>query len=248
MELELTFERFKWADKERVGPRRDSVDRFMFCVDGAIDVRSDGLSWFLPPDRGFWLPAGTEYEVRIRGGAEGYAVTLNGRFYGYPEQLSVFTISPMLRKMVIDSAERGRTNRFVDQMIVKKLQMIPYEGVLLPLVTTRRLQPVVEMVLDDPLNEAGIDDWAYRLNFDPYRMMRLFSRETGYSYQEWRHSARLMIAAEVLSAGGTLESAACEIGYRTPEALESAFRHTFGVSPEEYMDARLPARDRGQGL
>lgn len=245
VELELKFSRFEWADREKVGPIRELVDRLMFCTNGSLDVRAESLSWFLPPERGLWLPAGLEYEIRVRGGAAGCAVTLNGRFYGYPDQIGLAALSPRLQGLMADAADGGIVNNLVRQMIAKTLQMVPYEGILLPLVASRRLQPIVETLLEDPLNEAGIDDWAYRLDFDPHRMMRLFSRETGLSYQEWRHSARLMIAAEVIAQGGTVESAAFEVGYRSPDALANVFRHTFGVSPEEYGDRSERRRSAG---
>ncbi|SIT48653.1 Uncharacterized HTH-type transcriptional regulator YeaM (fragment) [Paraburkholderia ribeironis] len=62
---------------------------------------------------------------------------------------------------------------------------------------------------------------------------RLFVKETGQTFGQWRQQLRLLVALEDLSAGVT--QVALEVGYNDVSSFISVFRAAFGDTPARYF-------------
>lgn len=60
---------------------------------------------------------------------------------------------------------------------------------------------------------------------------RIFQRETGMSYQQWRQQWRLMRAIELLATGRTISYSAFELGFASDSAFIAFFKAMTGVTP-----------------
>ena len=63
---------------------------------------------------------------------------------------------------------------------------------------------------------------------------RLFRRETGMSFAEWRQQACLAMALQRLVAGVSVTEIAFDLGYDTPASFSTMFRRVLGVPPSRY--------------
>ena len=64
---------------------------------------------------------------------------------------------------------------------------------------------------------------------------RLFRRETGLSFVNWRQQACLVAALPRLVAGETVTTIALDLGYDNPAAFTTMFKRVLGASPRTYL-------------
>ena len=89
---------------------------------------------------------------------------------------------------------------------------LPRDKRLAPLLTTpERLPPEVQ-VLEQQIGASG------------RTIGRIFQRETGMSYQQWRQQWRLMRAMELLATGRSISYCAFELGFASDSAFIAFFK------------------------
>ncbi|MCA6122748.1 AraC family transcriptional regulator [Bradyrhizobium sp. WSM 1704] len=86
--------------------------------------------------------------------------------------------------------------------------------------TTR---PMAAMEIDYPSGR--------RLKLTSKTMHRLFAKETGMTFGEWRQQAHLLFALERLARGERVVDVALDSGYASQSAFSAMFRRHFGVPP-----------------
>ncbi len=64
---------------------------------------------------------------------------------------------------------------------------------------------------------------------------RLFQRETGMSYQQWRQQWRLMKAVELLASGQRITDVAQALEFASDSAFIYFFRSQTGKTPGQYI-------------
>jgi len=78
-----------------------------------------------------------------------------------------------------------------------------------------------------------LQQWARELGCSEKTLMRLFQRETGLSFRNWRQRMRLLSSLALLEAGESVTDAALGCGYDSTSAYIAAFKQMFGSTPGE---------------
>jgi transcriptional regulator GlxA family with amidase domain len=78
--------------------------------------------------------------------------------------------------------------------------------------------------------------WADDLGASARTIDRVFIRETGLSFGQWRLQARLNAAFVLLMTNGNIARIATEVGFASSSAFGVAFRRTFGLTPGQARD------------
>lgn len=78
-------------------------------------------------------------------------------------------------------------------------------------------------------------DWALRLSIDAKTIQRMFVKETGLTFGQWRQQLRLLRALELLASGEKVIDVALALGYESPSAFASMFRKHFGQTPSAFF-------------
>lgn len=86
-----------------------------------------------------------------------------------------------------------------------------------------------------PDNNATVADWALQLGVDEKTIQRLFRKETGMTFGQWRQQARLMQALERIAQGERIIDVAGALGYDSPSAFASMFKRQFGTTPSQFF-------------
>ena len=73
------------------------------------------------------------------------------------------------------------------------------------------------------------------LGVDEKTIQRLFRKETGMTFGQWRQQARLMQALERIALGERIVDVAATLGYDSPSAFASMFKRQFGITPSQFF-------------
>jgi len=112
---------------------------------------------------------------------------------------------------------------------------------LLPPVGHRDRSPSVAAILrDDAEGHQTLATWSRRLGPDTPELARLFRRDTGQSYREWKVDRRMTEARALLrDPGRSVEQVASAVGYRSAISFNRVFRAHHGMTPGQFRRDRL---------
>ena len=100
-------------------------------------------------------------------------------------------------------------------------------------------QPPIKLVCAacqrDPADDTTLAHGSVRLHLDEKTIQRLFHKETGMTFGQWRQQARLLLALERIAVGEKIIDIAGELGYDSPSAFTTMFKKQFGKTPSHFF-------------
>lgn len=194
--------------------------QFLYAASGVMAVSTPDGAWVAPPERAVWMPGGTPHSVRMVG------------------------VSPLLRQLLSAAADLPAEYDPVgrDGMVMNLLMAEVDQAPLIPLAVPFPAHPALakrcHAFLTAPDATATINDWADALVMNRRNFTRIFRRETGMSFAEWRQQACLSVALPKLAAGEPVTAVAMDLGYDGPQNFSTMFKRVLGVSPSHYRQRK----------
>src|SRR3546814_13856590 len=87
-----------------------------------------------------------------------------------------------------------------------------------------RLRKCCDRSAAAPDDTTTATQWAQTRHVDAKTIQRLFARETGMSFGQWRQQARLLTGLERLAQGERVLDVALALGYASPGAFATMFK------------------------
>ncbi|MFN9449011.1 MAG: AraC family transcriptional regulator [Rubrivivax sp.] len=106
-------------------------------------------------------------------------------------------------------------------------------GVSLP--ADKRLRRLCESVLDDPARHGTLEGWSREAGASPRTVARLFRRELGTTFAEWRLQVLLAKALLLAARKRPMSLIAAELGYASPSAFTAMVRRSVGQPPSRFF-------------
>jgi AraC-like DNA-binding protein len=215
-----------------------------YAAHGVLKVETPQGAWVAPPHRAAWIPAGVRHheEFRSRGTLRNlYFAT--GTCRGMPADCATLDVSPLLRELIVYSAEVGALDvrqaehLNLAKVLLNQLHQSPRAPVQpLPMPRDSRALAVATRLMTDPSDDADLEAWADRVGASKRTLQRAFMHDTRISFSRWRQRARLLAAVERLSAGESVTRTALDVGYASVSAFVSSFRREFGAPPGRFIN------------
>lgn len=216
--------------------------QLLYAIEGVMVVYSALNQWTVPPNRGLWMPSGQVHSLRCVGALKMRSVFARAdRFPNMPGEPKTVSISPLLSELIKASvslkppyAEDSRDARIM-HLILDELAILPALPLSLPQPTDPRVNRICQALQQDPGDAATVALWSERLDLDQKTIQRLFRKETGMTFGQWRQQARLLLALERIAVGQKIIDVALELGYESPSAFTSMFKKQFGKTPSQFF-------------
>jgi AraC-like DNA-binding protein len=231
--------RYDLGHRERIGWHDHAEHQLVYPSRGVLQVRTDRGSWVVPPRRAVWLPAGVAHGHRAHGDtrmlALAFAADVNPLAAVEPVVLAV---SGLLHEVIVALAEgeplSEEDRADLHRIALRRLTEAPAHRLHLPLPADPRLRDVSAILADDPADDRTLAELGRAVGASERTLSRLFRRDTGLTFPQWRAQLRLQHSMLALAAGATVTEAAGVSGYGTVSAYIAAFRAAFGVTPAAY--------------
>lgn len=231
-----------YPDSYELAEHRHRRSQFLYAATGVMAVSTPGGAWVAPPERAVWIPAGTPHSVRMVGAVQTRSVLVEpGECEGRGDECQVVGVSSLLRHLLGAAAEvppeydlDGR-DALVMNLLLAEIDRAPSIPLAVPFPTHPALARRCHAFLKRPDAAATIDEWADAMAINRRSFTRLFRRETGMSFAEWRQQACLSAALPKLAAGEAITSIAYDLGYDGPGNFSTMFKRILGVAPSRYL-------------
>ncbi|MBY4677113.1 AraC family transcriptional regulator [Marinobacterium arenosum] len=222
-------------------PHSHPRGQLAYASEGVLRVTTDQGTWVVPPSQAVWIPGGIRHQVTAETDCTVRHLHIDPTAAArLPGQCSVLEVSSLLRELILRVSRFGRLypadgpeQRLV-AVFLDELGALQPSLLYLPLAQDRRVRRVMDGLMRQPDSEKGLDEWATEVGASGRTLARLFQRETGMKFSEWRKQLRLQEAVNRLARGEPVTEVALALGYRSPSAFVAMFRKTLGSPPGQY--------------
>lgn len=237
-----------YAHGHVISAHRHTHAQLLYAIEGVMTIEAQGGRWVVPPTRGVWLQPGIAHKVRMSGAVKMRTVFVNcANSPLLPAHSCVLDISPLLRQLIVaavdiapDFAEGSRDWHLL-QLLLHELDSLPVLPLYLPLPMDARLRGICARLMEQPGEQQTVAHWAQELAITERSLHRLFQKQTGMRFGQWRQQARLLRALEQLAQGVKVIDVAMDNGYTSQSAFTAMFKKHFGTTPTAFYQAKVIA-------
>ncbi|MFD6436272.1 AraC family transcriptional regulator [Streptomyces venezuelae] len=221
---------------ESIDAHRHDNHQIVYAGSGVVAVTTDAGTWFAPGTRAIWVPAGCVHAHRAHGHLALHLVGLpagtNPLGLDAPTVLSV---GPLLRELILactrDPADDSPERRRLRAVLLDQLRASPQQPVQLPTPSDPRLAAVCDQLHGDPADPRGLAELAAAAGAGERTLSRLFRRELGMTFPQWRTQLRLYHALRMLADDMPVTTVAHRCGWSSTSAFIDVFRRAYGYTP-----------------
>ncbi len=214
----------------------------LYANSGTMYVRTERQASVVSPGSAVVIPPGVEHEIRIHGHTKMASLYLGG--VREPSLLHGFrsiTVSPILKQLILRTVEKSSDRAFSASrnvnllgLLFEEMQCPSLDAPNISIPADRRAAGICETVLADPSEPHTLEELANDVGACSRTISRIFRRELGLSFSQWRQRVRVSIAIDALHQGQPVSKIAFDLGYSNVSAFSHAFRKQTGHSPTDY--------------
>lgn len=221
--------------------------QLFYSLNGLFVVHSDAGHWVVQPDTVLQLLPGVAYTIRKADPVSVRCITLSEMpSQGLKPESGLYSLTSLLRELLealyVTPVHAGTT----DSKALLLAELLTEAGMRRDETTYRcrfrpsdpRIAHICDYIYDNLDAPRTLQEWATELNNDTRTLHRLFVREFGISFVQWRQQTRLMAALEWLAEGRPIMDVALDLGYQTQSAFAAMFRRNTGITPSEWQEKR----------
>lgn len=223
-----------------IAPHAHGEHQIVHASSGIMRVMTDAAAWIVPRGRALWMPARTVHWIACVTDVSMRTVYLQpSAALKTPQSCAVWAVTGLMREVMlrlVEGAVSDAQRALLVALLVSEIEAADQVPLNLPMPRDRRLRRVTEALQAAPGDNRTLEDWARLAGAAPRTLIRLFHKETGLGFREWRRQARLMAALERLAQREPVTTVALDLGYASPSAFIQAFREVLGVTPARYFE------------
>lgn len=238
--------RFRLVEAASWSPHSHPHHELLWGADGAVSVETAEGLFAVPSLMGIWIPAGTVHAVRSAPRTRFSCTYVDGPVRRGLDRTSAVGLSTLVRELLHhmhDEAMEAHLRLAAEELVIGMLEPAAEQSVGLPIPDDSRLAVICRHLVDHPADTRSLEEWGRVVGSSVRNLSRLFVRETGMTFEQWRIQARMRVAVGLLSSGTPVGTVARTVGYRTPSAFVQAFRRVMGYTPGRYLEAPWPSGD-----
>lgn len=214
--------------------------QLMYVVGGVVQIQIDEQRMILPPTMAAWIPSGVKHQLESNKPFSYRSLYLDTSTYkNVFEQSKVLAVGGLLRELILRITEWP-----LDQLIAAQERLVsvlfdelteaPIQPLSLPMPADRRLQAITSHLFKNPGDTATLEQLAEQAGASSRTVNRLFQKETGFNFSDWRQQLKVMEAIRMLAEGESVTQISLALGYNQESAFISMFKKMTGYTPGKF--------------
>ncbi len=221
------------------GPHSHQKHQLLFAQAGCMSIELADRVCFLPPTRAAWIPAGMEHRVLMTSVVAYRSLYLDTNIQ-LIDNVCVIEVNPLLRELIERIAYWEWDKPIEEQMatqtlFIEELLSAPEEHWQLRMPQNKRLYEWLSAIKFKKENPPQLQRLAEKVGMSTKTIGRIFTAETGMSYQAWRQQWRLLHALELLAEKNSISDIASKLEFSSDSAFISFFKQQTGQTPLKYI-------------
>jgi AraC-like DNA-binding protein len=218
--------------------------QLLFATRGVMLVETEGHRWVIPPQRALWLPPLHIHSYTLLSQTDLRAVYFSTSLmaectnFTKSDQVHVIHATALVKELIagLFSVEySGANQRKMALLLLEILSEASPLAAELPMPKDERLFCAARELLVGHRWEASLSDLAFIASMSERTFSRLFIKDTGFSFRNWKQRARICASLDLLANGIPIKQVAYQLGFSCPAAFTAAFRSILGLTPRHFL-------------
>jgi AraC-like DNA-binding protein len=238
----ISAEAYDFVAGHHLDEHSHAAAQLVHATSGTMSVATQNGVLIVPPERAVWIPSQVPHTIDMLSDVSMRTVYIaKGAAAASLPECRVVSVSGLLRHLILAAIDLpadyrliGRSRALV-RLLLEEISTLDQVPLFLREPTDRRLIAITERLKRNIADNRSLEAWARDANASARTLERLFAKETGLTFAQWRQQLRLIRAVGMLARKVPVTVVAMELGYATPSAFGYMFRRALGVSPKEYF-------------
>ncbi|GEJ47150.1 helix-turn-helix domain-containing protein [Chryseobacterium sp. ON_d1] len=216
--------------------------QLLYAPSGCMTVTTSDRQLILPPFRMLWIPANELHRVNFRNIVAYRSIYFDDSYSGkyMKSGLKVLHVNPLLKEIIEricfwEWSDLGQDQTNLLKVFWDELSKAPEEKLELKMPVDRRFMKISEEWTLRKSIPPMLKDLAERTGAVEKTISRIFKKETGLSYQEWRQQWRLQRSIELLVEGNSIGEVSHILDFSSDSAFIEFFKKYTGSTPLQYL-------------
>ncbi|RPD95909.1 AraC family transcriptional regulator [Candidatus Pantoea deserta] len=239
----LTAKRLHFTAGDEVPEHRHEQGQLTLALRGSARLTSQDGWWLATPLSAVWTPAGLLHQACYTESSEIITIHIDTAQNPVlvPDCLTQISVTGLLRELaheaccLVGEQANHEELHLVTQLLMRQLTRSTRAVELyIPEGRDKRLRQVIAFLRNDPAIPDTLEQLASQVFSSQRTLIRLFEKETGLTFTQWRERLRVVIGIERLLAGESVLAVALAVGYQSAGSFSVAFSRVTGQSPRAY--------------
>lgn len=218
--------------------------QLLYATQGVMLVETGERRWVIPPQRALWLPAFQEHSYSLLSHTELRTLYFSRSLidacsrFTKSDAVHVITATPLAKELIaglFSASYQAASQRTMALLLMEILSEAEHRMTELPMPQDERLFRAATDLLINQRWAASASDLADVATMSERTFSRLFIRDTGFSFRNWKQRARICVSLDLLSAGFPIKQVAYKLGFSCPAAFTASFRSVLGATPRDFL-------------
>ncbi|MEH6534451.1 MAG: helix-turn-helix transcriptional regulator [Photobacterium frigidiphilum] len=226
------------------GMHQHQKAQLLYAPAGCMTITLDNKQCVLPPTRAAWIPAGTVHCAQMRNVVAYRSVYFDvAAFPALPSKMKIIGVNTLLQALIERMAMwewdmPAQLQNNISSLFIEELTAAPEQSLQLVLPTDGRLTQWLASLQSGSHNPQQLNQMAHEIGASEKTITRIFTKQTGMSYQAWRQQWRLHGAIEQLAEGKSVSDVAFALDFSSDSAFISFFKQHLGDTPSQFMRSK----------
>ncbi|WP_426477803.1 AraC family transcriptional regulator [Chryseobacterium sp. CBSDS_008] len=216
--------------------------QLLYAPTGCMTVTTSDRQLVLPPFRMLWIPANEVHRVNFRNIVAYRSVYFDDSYSKryMKSDLKVLHVNPLLKEIIERMCFWEWSDLSNDQINLlevfwDEISKAPEEKMELKMPQDRRFKKLAEEWTQRQSMPPMLKDLAGKTGAVEKTISRIFKKETGLSYQEWRQQWRLQRSIELLVDGNSIGEVTHILDFSSDSAFIEFFKKHTGATPLQFL-------------
>lgn len=215
--------------------------RLLYVEQGVMTIRSATSLSVVPSGHAAWLMPGVSYQTSMAQVARLVTLYVDSEFAPMSARDCVVVVERLVAELLMAAAQftldygpDGREARLT-RVLLDRLETLAVAPLTLGLPRDPRIQRIADALSANPAAPAVLDELAAGAGVTTRTAARLFIRDTGRTFGQWRQHFRVLLALEGLGRGASVNQVALAVGYSDVSSFIAVFKDALGATPARYF-------------
>lgn len=220
--------------------------QLLYAQSGVLAVITQAGRYVVPPKHGIIIPAKMPHEIVAKTDVDITACYFVSEMPNSDELATqVMVANSFLTAMMTECRTLPEPQNWQEKhyslllLIYQYLRDLPKLDTFLPYPQDQRLLDITDKLLKHPSLKSDLVSWGKFVKTSARTLTRVFKKETGITYSQWRQRLNVQIAIKHLAQGEQITEIAKLLGYESSSAFIYMFRQQMGISPKQFVQSTL---------
>lgn len=216
--------------------------QLLYATSGVMNVVVKNEIWVVNPLQGLWIPGDVEHQVTFQENVELYSIFIDPSCTKtLSDHCFSFDMNEFLKQLLFKiisfekNIERTIKEEKIMEVFLDELTLIEPSNTFLPTSNNIKLKKVIDLLMNDIASKKTLDYYADISFISSRTLSRLFTKELGMSFSDWRIRLKLLEAIKRLGEKQSVKEIAFDLGYENTSAFIFMFKKNLGKTPSNYI-------------